>query len=166
MDDLYREILVKRSSTGKDKALKYLVIAVTALVIAAGILFFPPLILGGIVLGILDYYFVLPNFDLEYEYLYVNGDIDIDKIMAKTRRKRVASYSKDKLEIMAPEGSAQLASYLKEGKPKDYTSLDPGQKAWILVFGTERGADMVRLELPDDLAKDMRRYAPRKVFFE
>lgn len=27
------------------------------------------------------------RFDLEFEYLYVNGDLDIDKIMAKQKEK-------------------------------------------------------------------------------
>ena len=167
MNDGYEEILVKRGRTPQDTILRGVTIGVTVLLIAAGIFLFNPIFLAiGMILGLIAYYIILPNFDLEYEYLYVSGDIDIDKIMAKRKRKKVGSYSKDNLEIMAPTGSDHLSSYLKNGKVKDYTSADPGKKTWTLVYGSESSSDIIRLELTDSIAQDMRRYAPRKVFFD
>ena len=166
MNDGYEEILVKRQTSAKDTMLKALVIALAVVPVLAGIVFMSPIFIAvGILLGAAGYYFLLPMLDLEYEYLYVGGDIDIDKIMSKRKRKKVGSWSKDNLEIMAPTGSGQLASYLKEGKVKDYTSGDPNAKTWTLVYGAERSADILKLELTDEIAQDMRRYAPRKVFF-
>lgn len=167
MNDGYEEILVKRSKTAADTLVRGLIIGVTAVLLAVGIFLFNPIFLAlGMILGLLAYYLILPNYDLEYEYLYVSGDIDIDKIMAKRKRKRVASYSKDNLEIMAPTGSDHLASYLKDAKVKDYTSADPSVKTWTLVYGGEHSSEAVRLELTDEIAQDMRRFAPRKVFFD
>jgi hypothetical protein len=167
MNDGYEEILVKRQKTSRDTLLKCCVIGVTALLLAAGIFLFNPVFLVlGMAAGLLSYYLVLPNFDLEYEYLYVGGDIDIDKIMAKRRRKKVASYSKDNLEIMAPTGSDHLSSYVKNTKVKDYTSADPSVKTWTLVYSSEKATEAVCLELTQEIAQDMRRYAPRKVFFD
>ena len=167
MNDGYEEILVKRQKMAKDTVLKGLMIGVIAVLIAGGIFLFNPIfLLIGMVLGLLGYYFVLPNFDLEYEYLYVGGDIDIDKIMAKRKRKRIASYSKDNLEVMAPTGSDHLTDYVKDKKVKDFTSGDPQVKSWTLVYGGEQAAEAVCLELTNDIAQDMRRFAPRKVFFD
>ena len=166
MNDGYEEILVKRQSSAKDTILKALVIAVAVAPVVYGVVFaFLPAILIGIVLGFVGYYFLLPMLDIEYEYLYVGGDIDIDKIMSKRKRKKVASYNKDNLEILAPTGSDQLASYMKEGKVLDYTSGDPGVKTWTAVYGSEKEAAIVKMELTEEIAQDMRRYAPRKVFF-
>ena len=53
-------------------------------------------------------YFKLPSFDLEFEYLYVNGELDVDKIMSKTKRKRVARIDMDKVELIAPLKSLSL----------------------------------------------------------
>ena len=167
MNDGYEEILVKRQSSAKDTILKALVIAVAVAPVVYGVVFaFLPAILIGIVLGFVGYYFLLPMLDIEYEYLYVAGDIDIDKIMSKRKRKKVASYSKDNLEIMAPEGSDHVGSFMKGGKVLDYTSGNPDVKAWIVVYSLEKGSDVVRLELTPEIAQDMRRYAPRKVFFD
>ena len=167
MNDGYEEILVKRQKTPRDTVVKALLIGVVGALIVVGILFFNPIFLTvGLILGLLAYYLVLPNFDLEYEYLYVGGDIDIDKIMAKRKRKRVASYSKDNLEIMAPTGSDHVASYIKNAKIRDFTSADPQAKTWTLVYGGENSSDVICLELTQEIAQDMRRFAPRKVFFD
>ena len=34
-------------------------------------------------------YYLIKSFDVEYEYICTNGDLDIDKIAAKSRRKRL-----------------------------------------------------------------------------
>ena len=166
MNDGYEEILVKKQPTSKDALLKGLVVALAVVPILGGILYAIPFAIPiGVILGIVGYYFLFPMLDLEYEYLYVGGDIDIDKIMSKRKRKRVGSWSKDNLEILAPTGSDQLASYLKSGKVKDYSSGNPDVKTWTAVYGTESSADIVIMELTDEIVQDLRRYAPRKVFF-
>lgn len=167
MNDGYEEILVKRGKNPKDSFMKGMIISVVVILAAVGVLFFNPILLiAAMVLGFLAYYLILPNYDIEYEYLYVGGDIDVDKIMAKRKRKTVGSYSKDNLEVMAPTGSDHLAEYLKGVKVIDYTSMDPKVKTWTLVYSSEKASEAVCMELTDTIAQDMRRYAPRKVFFD
>lgn len=166
MNDGYEEILVKRQPRAVDTVLKILVIAAAVIPVIFGVVFaFLPAIAIGIVLGFVGYYLLLPQLDVEFEYLYVGGDIDIDKIMSKRKRKKVASYDKDNLEILAPTGSDQLASYMKDGKVLDYTSGDPNIRTWTAVYGSEKESAIVKMELTEEIAQDMRRYAPRKVFF-
>ena len=166
MNDGYEEILVKRQPRAVDTVLKILVIAAAVIPVIFGVVFaFLPAIAIGIVLGFVGYYLLLPQLEVEFEYLYVGGDIDIDKIMSKRKRKKVASYDKDNLEILAPTGSDQLASYMKDGKVLDYTSGDPNVRTWTAVYGSEKESAIVKMELTEEIAQDMRRYAPRKVFF-
>ncbi len=167
MNDGYEEILVKREKSPMQSFLKGAIISLCVVLVLVGVFFFNPIFLvAGVALSFIAYYLILPNFDLEYEYLYVGGDIDIDKIMAKRKRKRVESLPKDNLEVMAPTGSDHLSSYVKEGKVKDYTSGDPDVKTWTLVYNLEKSSEIVKLELTEDIAKDMRRFAPRQVFFD
>ncbi len=167
MNDGYEEILVKKGRSAKDSFLKGMVISVVVILAVVGILFFAPIfIIAAMVLGLLAYYLILPNLDIEYEYLYVGGDIDIDKIMAKRKRKTIASFSKDNLEVMAPTGSDHLSEYMKGAAVKDYTSGNPDVKTWTLVYSSEKTPEIVRMELNEGIAQDMRRYAPRKVFFD
>ncbi len=93
--DIFVEQIVKKASSGKDLALKILIIA-GAVVLAAACIFvflfiipFPGLgllLMFGICYGS---YFLLTNLDCEYEYIVTNGEIDIDKIIAKRKRVRL-----------------------------------------------------------------------------
>ena len=87
MSELYSEFLVKKESTFKDALIKFGMIGLTVVAVAAGLFLNPLLLIVAIGLGVACY-FIIPKTDLEYEYLFVNGELDIDKIMAKSKRKR------------------------------------------------------------------------------
>lgn len=46
--------------------------------------------------------------DVEFEYCIVNGDIDIDRIFAKKRRKRFVAVTKDRIEKILPAQCDEL----------------------------------------------------------
>ena len=111
MNDSYKELLVRREKSTKDTLLRVVSIIPTVLIgfltlLTGNILFF----IVAVAFGVLDY-FVFQWTDIEYEYLYLDKEISIDKIMAKTRRKRVLTIDVNKIEILAPENSYQLDSY-------------------------------------------------------
>lgn len=164
MSDLYREILVKRTTPAADRIKQGGLIGLTVACLAGSLLFMP-LLPAGIVLAVVTF-FLFPRFDLEYEYLYVNGDIDVDKIMSKQKRKHCASYSLENLEMMAPTGSHALDSCKNSAgiQVRDFTSLQPGTPSYTLVFNREGRKELVKLELDETVVQDMRRMAPRKVF--
>ena len=162
MNDLYKEILVKKQSTGTDMLKKVGMIALTVVLAAGGLLIHPLLLLAAVGAGVATWY-ISTGLDLEYEYLYVNGDIDIDKIMNKQRRKRAASYSFETLELIAPSDSHELDQYRSRAAEKDFTSGVPGTKSYTAVYTADGGLQMVKLELDQELIADIRRMAPRKV---
>ena len=86
MNDAYSELLVKKEQTIKEKAIKVLVIALIVLAAVAGIFITPIALVVAVVLGAAAY-FLLPNLDLEFEYLYVNGELDIDRIASRAKRR-------------------------------------------------------------------------------
>ena len=163
MGDTYKEILIKRETPAGKKVLKGLMIALTALCIFFGIVIWPFLI-AGVALLVACYFFV-PKFDVEFEYLYVNGELDIDAIYSKQRRKKMGSYDVSELEILAPANSHALDSFRNQKglKVKDFTSLDPHAKSYILIVNKEKGREMIKVELEDSILTDLRRLAPRKV---
>ena len=109
MGDVYTEILVPKKKTAVDIFVKVLLILATGAGIAAGVIVRPLFLIAAAVCLLLDF-LVLPRLNVEYEYLYVNGELDIDKIFSMSTRKNVASYQISQLEIMAPAGSGR---YLK-----------------------------------------------------
>ena len=164
MGDTYKEILVKRKSRPTDGLIRIGLIALTVLCAAAGLFVHILMLIPAIGLGVACY-FLLPSFDLEYEYLYVNGDIDVDKIMSRQKRKKAASFDLAELEICAPTGSHELDSYLSGGNAKiaDYTSGEENVKFWTVICNHNGERTGAMLELDETVIGDLWRRAPRKV---
>ena len=126
MSDLYSELLVKKESTMKDTVVKYGMIVLTVLAAGAGLFISPIILVAAIVLGIACY-FVIPRTDLEYEYLFVNGEFDIDMVMAKSKRKKVTSLKLSEVDLIAPLDSHRMDYYNGNSRMKtlDYSSGNP-----------------------------------------
>mgnify|MGYP005905847243 FL=1 len=164
MNDSYKELLVSKEQGVKDKLIRVVSIIPTVL---AGLL---TLLTGNILIfiitvafGVLDY-FVFQWTSIEYEYLYLDKEITIDKIMAKTRRKRVLTIDVNKIEILAPEKSYQLDSYRnRQVKVIDYSAGHdlPDQKLYVMFY---EGSQKYLLNLTEDFAKTIKGIIPRKVF--
>ena len=169
MSDLYTEVLVKKQQTGKDKVIKGVLIFFTVLFAAAGIMMNPLILLLALVLGIVDYIFI-PKLSVEFEYLYVNGELDIDRIYSQSRRKRAASYELSNMEILAPYQSHQLDSYKKNQSIKRYNYSSgiegQGHKPYEFVISKDNTMQMVIFEPDEVMLKDIRNRAPRKVFMD
>ncbi len=165
MGDSYREIMVQPDTPSWKKMLKtaFPVLAVLCFLGAVFLMLWPLLIgtVGFILLAV----FVNPRMDVEYEYLYVNGELDVDTIYSKQKRKKAGTYDIENLEILAPIRSHALDSYVnREGvKIKDYTSQKAPEKSYTLVFSKEGKQEIIKVELDDDIIADIRRIAPHKV---
>ena len=164
MNETYVECLVARKSSGIMSFLKILLIMLTVVFVLVGMVFVPGLLVA-IVTGI-GAYFAYMNADVEYEYLYLDKEITVDKIMAKTRRKRVLTIDVNKIEILAPEKSYQLDSYRnRQVKATDFSAGHdlPDQKLYVMFY---EGSQKYLLNLTEDFAKTVKGIIPRKVFLD
>lgn len=162
MNETYVEWLVKRKTPAYMTFLKILFTVLAVFFILIGLLLLPALLLG-IACGVAAYFITL-NADLEYEYLYVDKELTIDKIMARSRRKRVAVFSLDKMEIVAPVKSWHLDNYKNRSeKAVDYSSGEIKQPDKRFVFYYD-GQKKIIFEPNEEMIKAMQLVAPRKVF--
>ena len=124
MGDFYTEQLVKRQKASSTTLIKAILIILTVLSVVL-IFMIPFGIIGPVIMIALDV-FLFRSMDVEYEYLFVNGSLDIDKIMAKSRRKNMFSMEMTDLEMMAPSGSPELRPYQKQKKTDCETNIHTG----------------------------------------
>ena len=163
MNDCYVECLVARKSSPLLAFLKILLYGLAAALAIAGIIGFGIAFIPAILLAVLAY-FVLPMMDLEFEYLYMNKEISIDKIMAKEKRKKVTSIDLNKMEIMAPFNSHELDSYKARNlKINDYSSKLPDSKPFAIVYQTENAQEIALIEPNEAMLKAIKTVFPRKV---
>ena len=163
MSDTYVECLVKAKSSVLAVFFKLLLIVI-AVISFLGILIGITLAIIPCLLAAVGAYFVNMYTDLEYEYLYLDKELVVDKVMAKSKRKRVATYSLDRMEILAPIKSYHLDNYKNRTvKEKDYSIgqvLQPDLRYAMYYEGGER----ILLSPSPEMIKIMKNAAPRKVF--
>lgn len=162
MSDTYVECLVKAKAPMWGRFLKIFLIMLTA-VFAVAMLVIPYAILLAIGAG-LGVYFTGYLTDVEYEYLYLDRELVVDKVMAKSKRKRIAAYSLDRVEAFAPVKSYHLDNFRNRTvKEKDYSvgeELKPDRRFAMYYEGGEK----IILSPSEEMVKAMKNVAPRKIF--
>ena len=134
--DIFVEQIVKKKTSGKDTALKVLIGLGVALLAAIGIfvmLFIPAfstialILVFGVFFG---GYYLLTGLDCEYEYIITNGEIDVDKIIAKRKRIRLITARASAFEAFgryedAPEASSDITVVSAAGTNLDGSEDNP-----------------------------------------
>lgn len=167
MSELYSEILVKREASSADTLKKVAIIVGIVLLVAAGIFITPMFLIGAVALGAGAYY-IFPKFDVEYEYLVLNKELDVDAIYARKKRKNMGRYNLDSMDLMAPLNSHRMEYYNGNTRltVKDYTSGKCDQNCYAMIIKSDHNTVKVLLELDRDTVENMKRTYPNKVFLD
>lgn len=171
--DTYMEFMVKRPMTTADKVKRIWFMVLIAFAAIGWFLFLGVQIISyaffiiGVVLVLFYIYFVVPGTDIEFEYLYLDKEITVDKILGKEKRKTMGVYAVDKIELMCPSRSERGAYKNAAGNLMVYnytsrTESDEYEPYDIFLEGNVK----IVLDLPVDFVKMVQTNAPRKVFLD
>lgn len=109
---------------------------------------------------VLIYY--LPNKRIDYEYVFVDGQIDFDRIIAENSRKTMCQTDLEKVEVVAPEGSHALDSF--QNLPlQDYSSGNEEDRHFILVAKGDKGNIRIRFTPNERLLEQMKMKSRSKI---
>lgn len=160
MNESYVEQLIKQKATMPTmmKRAAILLLIVLGLLLCWLSIAAIPLLLALIALVI----WLWKRTNLEFEYLYYAGDIDIDKIMGKQKRKRMFSTDIKDIDVLAPTGSIELQRY-QNLKVID-CSTNSGNPTYEMVTMKKGEKVRVKFEPKEEIVDGMRMYDPRKVF--
>jgi hypothetical protein len=94
---------------------------------------------------------------IDFDYSYTNGTIDIARVFSKSSRKRYLSFEMSDVIICAPKDSNAIKGYTGRGlKVWDCTSRDPEKKVYAVVFRNQKkDEEIVLMELEDDFLDAM-----------
>lgn len=164
MNETYVEYMVARKSSPFLGVLKVILYVLAVILCLLGLYGSWILLIPGVIFGALAY-FVIPQFnDLEYEYLYLDKSITIDKIIGQQKRKRVMELDLNKMEFMAPTNSHEFDSHRnRKIEEKDYSSKDPDSKRFGVLYHDQNGDKIIIIEPNAEMLKAIKTVFPRKL---
>ena len=163
--DIFCEYLVKKKSSSDVIKQVLLVIAciwvcllatyILIFIFPKGVWLIPP-VWGASIYGTVIY---RQNFSIEYEYIFTNGQLDIDVIKGKAKRKSVLSIAVRNIEYMAPYNGVNMSEreeinviHDEKRRGKYYADFSQDGTAYRLLF-----------QPPEKLLENMKKYNPRNI---
>jgi len=167
--DTFMEKLVTRKKTLTDHLITIGAVVGSALLILLA-LSIPILIQLGlsIVLAAAAAYLgyrVITSRNIEYEYIVTNGDLDIDMIVSKRKRKRIFSANCKEFDIVSPVKSSHFDQAVQSIKNRiDASSSIDSPDAYFITLNYNGERTLVIFEPTEKMLNNFRLYIPRKVF--
>ena len=137
MTDTYVEYGVKQKGTVKTFLCKAAFIV--AILVGLYISTFSQFLYVVPVIAIVVAFYMIPRFNYEYEYIYVDGEFNFDRIMGGAKRKTVLKIDLENVEMIAPSDSQEILAYNHKEGMKDYnfSSLNADAKTYTLIGSVE-----------------------------
>lgn len=168
MNEFYVEQLIKPKSTSGDKVAAVGPLIMGGLLLVKYTMFDTQITNISLVMIVVCLLIVIlsvintANLDKEYEYICTSGDFDFDKIIRKSKRKNLFSFTADDIVNLAPleiDGHDQYRGV----KEYDFSSKKAGIKLYKLV--AKQGEDLVAIifEPSPEMIEKVWTSFPRKV---
>jgi hypothetical protein len=148
MRDVVLEWYIPYFPDRKKQLLKAVMISATLVCIFDAVFFAAGMLYLAIILAIADF-FLFRSWKYEYEYVYVNGEFDISKIIRNAKRKDV--YRLDRLDI---EDYIPGRASAGGKKTRDFTSGRPGASVYTIMAKGEA----VYIEPSEEFTEEISRY--------
>jgi len=170
--DMFIEKMVARKRRGKDFLIAVAATLVTTLLSFLIIGLFFGLLFGLELLIIVGLFFICYRIiamqNVEFEYSLTNNELDIDKIIAQRRRKRIVTVNARSIDIFAPITNAQYEHEKNSSsltKTYDCSSGAGGSSTYFVVFFDGNGQKSMLLFEPNQKMIDgFKKYNKAKVF--
>ena len=147
MDSFFEQI-VKKKKGAREWTIIVAVLLVALAVLAVAAIFATMFIIiaaAGIVYGA---WWLATTQNVEFEYCVTNGDIDVDKIIARRKRMRLVSVSGRKIRALAPYDPAKPL-----GKFQRTVMVAPSlneEGLWYFTYHSKKNGDTLVVFQPDD----------------
>lgn len=169
--DSFHEYLVKKQNTRKDNVLLGACIAGAVCVVAGLFLLLLPH-MGGFVLLLVcgvayGAYRLLQRFFVEFEYSVTNGELDVDCIVARRKRKRLLTVHARNFEYFAPLNEAHREAFESSsiGQRIVACSRLDAPDVWFACYYQNNIKKCVAFQPTEGMRQDFARYVPRTRFF-
>ncbi len=167
--DNYMEKLVAKKRTAVDALITagIVLLAMVLIVLILSIQVIQQLGIGLILVVLIIYlgYRFITSRNVEYEYIVTNGDLDIDKIISRRKRKRIFSANCKEFDIVSPVKSNSFSQSVQAIKSRiDASGSIDSPDAYFITLNYNGEKTVVIFEPSERMLKNFKFYIPRKVF--
>lgn len=156
----------KSASVTLKKLAIYFAALIMSLIVSIVMLIFPSILIGFMPMAVVLIFFIAyritTSFDIEFEYILTNGELDIDKITHKRRRKRLLTVHSKSFTCFAKVGDKEhteeendtfakvIDASAKSKNYDDYYAVffKNGQKVKLIFNPTQKMIDIFRIYAP------------------
>lgn len=168
--DVFLEYIVYRKKGAKE-VLKIIgiLLAMFVLLTVCSVLVFTPissiafLLVAGVIYGA---YYLITAQNVEYEYIVTNGEIDVDRIVNRRKRKRIITVHSRTFEIVAPVGSPEHRGEENSNVTQviDASSGEDNGKAYFALFSKDGQKYKLIFEPTEKMLEVFKTFVPRNIF--
>ncbi len=165
MNELYAEANAKRRTTQGVIVLKGIAILIVFLVFIAS--FFLPggfmrlgMLIGGLLLIFIIWYW--PRFNVEWEYIFCDGQLDFDMIMGGQKRRNLLKIEIEEASLITRADAPKMEKY-RQLNVKDYTSLGEDASVYGIVIKKEQEEMLILFEPSRKMLEMMKQKCPKIV---
>lgn len=163
-NDTCTEWLVRHRPSAKDIICLFGIVLLAAIVVFITVGFLGAYI-GGLnlplaVLIVYGAYRLITNFFLEYECIFTNGDLDVDKIINRARRERIITLKHTEIEsvkVFDPEEVKRFSGTVINASANDKQSEDYA----IVAQSAKKGRVLVIVTPNEKLLECIKKFSPK-----
>ncbi len=165
--DIFMEKIVRKRRDIKDQLITVGIIIAAIVLILLVLNFIPQMALFFVVgIGYVAYLLITTR-NIEYEYAVTNGELDIDKIIAQRKRKRIFSASCKSFEIVAKVKSSHYTPQYKNFKNQiNCASSLENDGVYFIALQYNNEQTIVYFEPAEKMLQSFKTFIPRKVFID
>ena len=110
-------------------------------------------------------YYMFKYTSIEYEYCYVTGELIVDKVMGKEKRKRCVKIDMNTVELVAPVGHESINEFANvKVMNENFASRFNPDKEYVMFYRKDTDLIKMTFEPDETIVKAMQLVAPRKVY--
>ena len=166
MTDVFKEQLIKKKQTATDKLAKAALIMGVVLIFVIVMALIPGFGLIIVAAAAFGAYLLIGRLNKEYEYIFTNGELDIDVIYNKSTRKQVYSGNVKDFELMAHVDDSNNKNSLASAHEKlDYSSGVSGERSYVFLTNYNSKRVAITIEPNDEMLKAISKVLTRRKFY-
>lgn len=157
------EKLVKKKRNAKDIGIQILIAITGVLVCYIANLLMPYLRMISTSIILVAIWFTYKGimwFNIEYEYIYVNGDLDVDKILGKNARRTFKRISLDKVVLVARMDNNEAKKLMHTSKRLNVCENEDDENNLAIIYSGEKGREAVVIDYNEEVYQSYKELIP------